>query len=275
MKNNTVAICYDFDGTLAPGNMQERDFIPNKLKIKVKDFWEEVKQNARKHNMDEILSYLEITLKQAKAKNVRFDKNAFRAYGRKIVFFDGVAGWFKRINQYGKEKKLQIEHYIISSGLKPMIEGTTIAQNFKYIFACDFKYDVHEIPVFPSVAINYTTKTQYLFRINKSNQANDLLNNWNNDVNKFTADQDRPIPFSQMIYLGDGETDVPAMKMLKFQGGYSIGIYTEDKKKLCESLLQNKRCSFIAPADYTKGGETAALVKKILDKIQSEIALKK
>ena len=283
-KNKIVAICYDFDGTLAPGNMQENYFIPKVLRMEKENFWEEVKRNAEDHDMDEILSYMEITLKKSREREIRFDKETFEEYGKKITFFEGVENWFGRINRYGEEKDLRIEHYIISSGLKPMIKGTSIAGEFKHIFACDFKYDAHKVPIFPSVAINYTTKTQYLFRINKSNSDNDLLNNWNEGVNTFIKDEDRLIPFSQMIYLGDGLTDVPAMKMIKFQGGYSVGVYElygkrgkneeETPKKVCEGLLKDKRCSFIAPANYEEGGELDKLIKKILDKIHAEIELK-
>ena len=283
-KKNRIAICYDFDGTLAPGNMQEQEFIPNELKMKIQDFWEEVKENAKKNDMDEILSYLEITLSKAKEKQVRFNERSFREYGKSIKFFDGVEEWFEKINEYSKQKKLNIEHYIISSGIKPMIEGTSIAKHFKHIFACNFKYDAHKVAIFPSVAINYTTKTQYLFRINKNTKENNLLNNWHKGVNSFTKDEDRPIPFSQMIYIGDGETDIPAMKMIKFQGGYSIGVYNKNKKRsknktspkqICEELLKDNRCSFIAPADYREGEKLDKIVKNIIDKISSEINLKK
>ena len=280
-----IAICYDFDGTLAPGNMQEYEFIPNQLGIKPEDFWKEVQENAKKNDMDEILSYLELTLKKAKEKgNVKFNQNAFKNYGEKIKFFDGVVDWFKRINEYARGKSIEIEHYIISSGIKSIIEGSTIASHFKHIFACDFKYDANGVATFPSAAINYTTKTQYLFRINKNKDKEfELLNNWNNDVNKYTKQEDRPIPFNRMIYLGDGLTDVPAMKMINLQNGYSIGVYDPQKKKtkdqkspkeICQELLKHERCSFIAPADYSEEKDLDRITKFIIDKIYIENQLK-
>lgn len=288
MKKKTIAICYDFDGTLTPKNMQEYDFIPEQLDTTSEEFWEEVRKNAKEHDMDEILSYLELTLDKAKEKKVSIDKKSLEGYGKKITFFEGVEEWFERINKYGKDKNITIEHYIISSGLKPMIEGTSIAKakEFKHIFACDFKYDQHNVAKCPSAVINYTTKTQYLFRINKHNQSKknklDLLNNWNNDVNEYVPNEDRSIPFSHMIYLGDGMTDVPAMKMINYQRGYSIAIYNDKKKsskskkspkKLCEELLEEKRCSYIAPADYREDTQLDKLVKGIIDKIICEIRL--
>ncbi len=287
-KKNKIAICYDFDGTLSPKNMQEYSFIPELLQISNKDFWKEVNDNAKDNDMDEILSYLELMIDKAKLNNVKMDKESLKRYGKDIPFFEGVKTWFDRINKYGKNKEVSIdvEHYIISSGLKPMIEGTAIAKNFKHIFACDFKYDQHDVPQWPSAVINYTTKTQYLFRINKhqedKNSEYNLLNNWNNSVNKYLPDEKRYISFSQMIYIGDGLTDIPAMKMLNYQGGYSIAIYNQDKKssknkespkQICEQMLKEKRCSFIAPADYQQDTKLERLVKMLIDKIICEITL--
>ena len=294
-EKHIVAICYDFDGTLAPGNMQEYDFIPKTLEMKTKDFWDEVKKNAKENDMDEILSYLELILKKAKQKNKPFNKKSFIEAGRGIEFFKGVETWFNRINQYAQNKEITLEHYIISSGLKPMIEGSAIVRDnpnrFKKIFACDFNYDGNHAANFPAAAVNYTTKTQYLFRINKHSeryQEGDLLNNWNNEkINEYIPGQDRRNPFSRMIYLGDGETDVPAMKMVKFQGGYSIGVFkpntnnrkskSNDKKtpeEICQDLLKNGRCSYIASANYEEGKNIDKIIKLIIDKISSEIKLK-
>ena len=266
-RNITMAICYDFDGTLAPGNMQEHNFIPEQLEIKKEDFWKIVKENAKKHDMDEILSYLEITLKKAKERgNVEFTKKAFQKYGKNITFFKGVESWFKRVNKYANNKSIEIEHYIISSGIKTMIEGTKIKKYFKHIFACDFKYDANNVAEFPAVAINYTTKTQYLFRINKG-----ILNNYDNSINEYTPDKKRKIPFNRIIYIGDGLTDVPAMKMTNYKKGYSIGVYDPDDKKsakeTCKKLLENKRCSFIAPANYEENQNLDKIVNFIIDKI--------
>lgn len=271
-KKNIAAIAYDFDGTLAPGNMQEHSFIPEKLQVEKEVFWERVKKSAKANDMDQVLSYLDLTIEESKKKNVPFNKKAFNEYGKKIPFFPGVDTWFDRINKYARSKGVILEHYIISSGIKSIIDGTKIRKHFKYVFACEFKYDANNVAVFPAVAINYTTKTQYLFRINKG-----ILNNWDNSVNEFTPDEQRPIPFSRLIYIGDGATDVPAMKMTNYKGGYSIGVFdpSETKKepspkKICESLLENKRCSFIAPADYRKNQRLDKMVRLIIDKIHYE-----
>ena len=268
-KKRLMAICYDFDGTLAPGNMLDHHFIPE-LKMKKEAFWEEVRENAKNNDMDEILSFLEWTMKKAKEERIILNKKFLNSYGEKIKFFEGVEDWFGKINDYAKDKDMKIEHYIISSGIKSIIEGTSIKENFKHIFASEFKYDSEGEAIYPAVAINYTTKTQYLFRINKG-----ILNNWNDGINKYTPDEKRPIPFSNLIYIGDGLTDIPAMKMLNYQGGYSIAIYVSDSndsnKASCQEFLKNGRCSFIAPADYTENKELDEMVKLLIDKISAEM----
>ncbi len=268
----TVAICYDFDGTLSPDNMQEYSFIPQHLEIDKEYFWKLVRENAKKNDMDQILSYMELMIDKAKEKEKSFTKETFKENGKSIKFFEGVAEWFEQINAYAEKKNLLTEHYIISSGIKPMVEGCAIQDKFKHIFACDFKYDGNGVAKHPSVVINYTTKTQYLFRINKG-----ILNNSDNQkINQFTPEDKRRIPFSRMIYLGDGETDVPAMKMINYQKGYSIAVYdqhNEEKKKECLELLNHERCSFIAPANYKKESPLDKIIKLLLDKISSEVQL--
>lgn len=271
-----IAFCYDFDGTLAPGNMQEHDFIPKQLGMKNKDFWKEVKAQAEKEDMDEILSYMEMTLRKAKEKKIEFNKKAFKGYGKKIRLFPGLTGennWFDRLNEYGKGKKLKVEHYVISSGLKPMIEGCKIPKRtFNHIFACDFIYDQHEVASFPATVINYTTKTQCLFRINKG-----ILNNWNNDdLNKYFEKSERPVPFNRIVYFGDGLTDVPAMKMTKANGGFSVAVFQKGKKNArskCQAMLQQERCSYIGAADYSKESDLDKISRFIIDKVSAELSL--
>ena len=207
-----IAIAYDFDGTLAPGNMQEHSFIP-KLGINKEAFWKEANEKAMQQDMDEVLAYMQLMLQKADEKNIPITKKAFLDYGEKIVFYKGVDTFFDRINKFATEKNVKIEHHIISSGIRDIIKGTSIAHYFKNIFASGFVFNANDVAVWPALAINYTNKTQYLFRINKG-----INNSYDNSkINKFVEFDKRPIPFSRMIYLGDGETDVPAMKMIKYQ----------------------------------------------------------
>ena len=272
-RHTRVAIAYDFDGTLAKGNIQENSFIPD-LGVSKKVFWKEVKEISREHEMDEVLAYMYLLLKKARASGtVLFNKDSLKAHGKNVSYFNGVEGYFKRINQYAKAQKINLEHYIISSGTKEMIEGTSIARHFKYIYASSFKYDQNGVPDCPALAINYTIKTQFLFRINKG-----IENAWDNSkINKFTPENNRPIPFKHMIYVGDGLTDVPAMRMVKSQGGISIGVYapnTQHKSKV-ENLLKENRVSYVAAADYSEGKDLDNVLKAVIDQISANVSIKK
>ncbi|MDD4142274.1 MAG: HAD family hydrolase [Bacteroidales bacterium] len=275
MQKKTIAIAYDFDGTLAPGNMQEHKFIPE-LGIGNHDFWEEANRLAQENDMDEILAYMELMLEKAKEAGVSIKKESFQHYGKSIEFFENVETYFDRINKYADSKGLTIEHYIISSGLREFVCGTSIARYFKNIFASGFKYDEHDVAVWPALAINYTNKTQYLYRINKG-----IHNSWDNTlINKYVPDEDRPVPFSDMIYIGDGETDVPAMKMIKYQRGTAIAVYNpatiqsktsrKSPRQICLELIAQNRADYIAPANYTEGSELDIILKRIIDKIAAE-----
>jgi 2-hydroxy-3-keto-5-methylthiopentenyl-1-phosphate phosphatase len=274
----TIAIAYDFDGTLAPGNMQEHSFIP-RLGMDAPTFWEGAKKLARENDMDEILAYMQLMLQKATREDLPVRKKDFEDYGKGITFFDGVEGYFDRINKYALEKGIKLEHYIISSGLREFIHGTKIAHQFKYVFASGFRYDSNEVATWPALAINYTNKTQFLFRINKG-----IQNSYDNsEINKYTPAAMRPIPFSQMIYIGDGETDVPAMKMIKYQGGTAIAVYNpklktkkdnQTPKQNCEDLIIQKRADYIAPTGYSEGSVLDILIKTIIDKIHAEIELR-
>ncbi len=274
-----IAIAYDFDGTLAPGNMQEHSFIP-KLGIDRTTFWKNANAMAKEHDMDEILSYMKLMLQEAKAKNISITKEAFAQYGKEISFFRGVESFFDRINTYAREKNVNINHHIISSGLRDIIQGTVISKHFKNIFASGFVYNKKNEAVWPALAINYTNKTQYLFRINKG-----INNSYDNSViNKFIEMEERPVPFSRMIYIGDGETDVPAMKMIKYQLGTAIAVYDPDKeinskgnppRTVCEQLISQNRADFIAPADYSQNSILDKILKTLINKIVAEENLRK
>ena len=258
-----VAIAYDFDGTLASGNMQEHSFIPE-LGIKKDDFWHETRNiYAPKHDMDEILAYMYLLLDKA-APNGGITIELLEKHARDLIFFPGVDGWFKQINAYAAKLGIELKHYIISSGLREMIKASKIGDEFDYIWASGFMYDDNGKAVWPALAINYTTKTQYLFRINKG-----VLNSFENErINSFTPDHKRAVPFSNMIYLGDGDTDVPSMKMMMHQGGKSIAVYDpalKDKKEPeCKRLQLQSRVNYYAEADYNEGSQLDSIIKDIL-----------
>lgn len=265
-----VAIAYDFDGTLAPGNMQEHSFIP-KLGIPKERFWAEANQMATSHDMDGILAYMQYMLQKAEEKNISIRRQDFVEFGRDIRFFPGVEHYFDRINEWAEKQRVIIDHHIISSGLREFISGTTIARHFRNIFASGFKYDQNEVAEWAALAINYTNKTQYLYRINKG-----IDNSYDNKtINKYIPDNERAVPFSRIIYIGDGETDIPTMKMLKYQGGSTIAVYCPDTpagpngktpRQVCQELVSHQRVEFIAPADYSEGSDLDTTIKLLIDK---------
>lgn len=267
-KNIEVAICYDFDGTLSPKNMQEYDFF-NALGSGAKGFWEEAQTIAKENNADGILAYMKLMIDRAKNSKVKTTRTAFRDYGRGIELYNGVEAWFDLINSYGKELGVTINHYIISSGIKEMIEGSPIAKKFKKIYACSFMYDINEVAEWPAVAVNYTTKTQFIFRINKGiDDDNDHVK-----INSFIPRENRAVPFSRMIYLGDGSTDIPCMRLIKDLGGTSIAVYppkNSKRHKETQKLLAEGRVNFISQADYSEKSRLYELVKIILNKIVAE-----
>jgi hypothetical protein len=259
-KKPIIAIMYDFDKTLCTRDMQEYTFIPD-LKITPKEFWQEAGAMSEQEKMDRILAYMYLMIEKAKAAQQPIHRKNFVKLGKDIEFFAGVTSWFDRINQYGVTQGVRIEHYIISSGLKEIIEGSEIRKHFKEIYASAFHYNVNGVADWPLISINYTAKTQFLFRINKG--VLDISND--DDLNQYVKDDERRIPFRNMIYIGDGLTDVPCMKLVKVNGGHSIAVYT--KKLKVKELLLNDRVNYIAPADYTEGCELDEIVRKIIEKI--------
>ncbi len=268
-----IALIYDFDGTLSPGNMQEYDFFPQ-LGMSPKQFWTAAKKRAEEHEADEILSYMTLMLEKCTpSSGVCVTKKAFAEYGKKVELFDGVKEWFPRINQFAKENGLIPHHFIISSGIKEMVLGTSIAKKFSKIYASSFIYDQHGVAHAPGLAINYTTKTQFLFRINKG-----VLNVWdNNKINEYVEKADRDIPFQQMIFIGDGTTDIPCMKLTKDQGGHSIAVYRPGSRQRSKAkkLMKEKRVNFVAPADYTEGKLLDTQVKAVIQKIAADFEVSK
>ncbi len=266
-KLTPIAIAYDFDGTLAPGNMQEYDFIPA-LKMKSKKFWEEVKQLSSEQEADEILAYMCLMLKKAGAAQVPVKKADFKAFGAGISLFPGVTDWFDRIDAYGKTRGCRVEHFIISSGIREMIEGTTIFKKFKKVYGSGFMFDHNGVAHWPAVAMNYTTKTQYLFRINKGS----LDVHDNSVINQFVPKEDRPVPFENMLFIGDGETDIPCMRLVKDQGGHAIAVYNPSKRRAKDTaarLVKDGRATMYVPANYEADSQVEQAVMAVIDRISA------
>ena len=261
MKKPVIALMYDFDKTLCTKDMQEYTFIPN-VGMEPAAFWGEVNQLVARTKMDPILAYMYTMLDKARSVHQSIRRDDFVDSGKALELYRGVATWFDRVNKIGTDAGARIEHYIISSGLREIIEGSEIRDKFDDIFACEFFYDENGVATWPKNVVNYTTKTQFLFRINKG--ILDLTDN--SALNEFTPEDERRIPFRNMIYLGDGMTDVPCMKLVKVNGGYSIAVY-KDNKDIAEGLLGSGRVNFIARADYSKGSALEKTVRDIISKM--------
>ncbi|NMA15777.1 MAG: haloacid dehalogenase-like hydrolase [Erysipelotrichia bacterium] len=262
-----VAIMYDFDLTLCTKNMQEYSLLPT-LDIKPELFWQEVEDYSIKVNMDSILAYMYLLIQKAKEKNIPLTRKFLNSLGNDIVYYPGVEDFFKRINKFALEHDILLQHYIISSGTKEIIEGCSIKDNFTKIYACEYHYNENGQADFPAVAINYTGKTQFLFRINKNSL--DVFDN--STINSFSPTRD--IPFEQMIYIGDGFTDVPCMRLVKSNGGYSIAIHNKGKETY-KKLLEDGRVNYISVADYRENSEIDNIIKLILKKIAIKQELNK
>lgn len=257
-----MALIYDFDRTLSPKDMQEFHYIPSLGYDDPGDFWAECAENTKKNNIDGILSYMQLMV----SKNPSVTREDLLKEGEYIELYKGVDSWFDRIDSYGKEHGIEVEHYVISSGIKEIIEGTCIADKFKKIYACSYTYDQNGKAVWPSRVVNYTAKTQYLFRINKGvlDERNDY------DLNRSTPDEEKYIPFENIVYFGDGLTDVPSMKVVQQQGGSTIAVFgdTNQKKKIAMELYEDKRATFVAQADYSAGSLIEKIVMRMIDCIE-------
>lgn len=261
-KKPIIALMYDFDKTLCGKDMQDYSFIPS-IGMNSSEFWQEANKLATKTNMDKILAYMYLMIKTAKKNDVPITREAFTKLGEEVVLLKGVKGWFERINAYGKVYDVEIEHYILSSGLSEIIEGTPIAKHFKRIYACQFHYNERGNADWPQQAVNYTTKTQFLFRISKG--VLDVMDDFT--LNSSISEEDRRIPYHNMIYIGDGLTDVPCMRLVKERGGESIAIYHRNEKQVVNKLLREGRVNYTCPADYTNGSMLDSIVKKIIQKM--------
>ena len=256
-----LAICYDFDKTLSPEEMQARGYIQS-VGYDVAQFWKESNELALANDMDSNLAYMLKMVKEAEG-NLILTRKALAEYGSRVKLFPGVEEWFGRIRQYGEEHGVIVEHYIISSGLKEMIEGTSIAGEFEKVYASSFYYNERGVARWPAQTINFTTKTQLLFRIEKG-----VLDINDTAVNTYFPPDKIRVPFRNMVYLGDSETDIPCMKLVNMNGGHSIGVYdpvTEDREKV-QHMIRENRIRYYAPADYTEDSDLDRLVKMIIRK---------
>ena len=263
-----LAICYDFDKTLSPDDMQAQGYIQS-VGYDVGEFWRQTDVLAKQNEMDQNLAYMYMMVREA-VGNLVFSRKTLAEYGSHVTLFPGVEDWFSRIREYGAARGVIVEHYIISSGLREMIEGTRVAGEFEKIYASSFYFNERGVAVWPAQVINYTNKTQFLFRISKGVlEVNDTA------VNDPVAPEELRVPFRNMVYIGDSDTDIPCMKLVNSNGGHSIGVYnseTKDKSKV-HKMLRDRRIKYFVPADYREGGELDLLLKAIIENTVTREAL--
>ena len=265
-----VAMVYDFDGTLAPGNMQEFGLLKALGYDNPNDFWDHCDQLAKSNDAGSISVVMYALQAAAKQAGIPLTREGLQAFGQEVSFFPGVLEWFDKINTYADELGIHVKHYINSSGVKEMVEGCAIAKYFEKIYACTYLYDNQGEACWPAVVVDYTKKTQFLFKISKGVlEVSDRVR-----VNEYMPEEERPVPLDRMIYFGDGETDVPCMRTVKAEGGHSFAVYgNEKKRKVAEQLLAEGRVNFACEADYSENGEIMKIVRHILDKVKADYAL--
>ena len=257
-----VAFLYDFDKTLCTTDMQNYAFIPS-LGMTPGEFWAVANGFGRENRIDGILAYMYTMITESDKRGIPLTRESLVEKGQSIVLFPGVQEWFGRINAFGEEQGVQVEHYIISSGLREIIEGSTISGEFKEIYASEFYYDETGRPVWPKLAVNFTAKTQFVYRINKG--VLDVSDD--KTLNDSMPDDSKRVPFTNMIYMGDGLSDVPCMKMMRAYGGQAIAVYQESNRLGVEDLMAKGRVDFIFPADYSEGTALDLTVKDIIRKM--------
>ena len=257
-----AAFLYDFDNTLCTTDMQDYAFIPS-LGMTPAEFWSVANDFGRRHRIDSVLAYMYTMIQEAERRELPFTRGDLVEKGRDIVLFPGVEDWFRRVNAFGEEQGVRVEHYIISSGLREIIEGSSISAAFKEIYASEFYYDETGRPVWPKLAVNFTAKTQFVYRINKG--VLDVSDD--KTLNDSMPDDSKRVPFHNMVYVGDGLSDVPCMKMMRAYGGQAIAVYQESNRLGVEDLLAKGRVDFIFRADYSEGTALDATVKDIIRKI--------
>jgi phosphoserine phosphatase len=270
-EKKVIALVYDFDGTLSPKPMQEYTFLP-KIGEDPKAFWAESNRLAKEHEADSLITYMHLMYKKAKAAGVRIDREDLVALGRDVELYPGVESWFDEIGEYvrlaAESHGVTLRHYLVSSGLTEIIEGTRIYPRFHNVFASEYWFDAYDLP-YPKRVITDTGKTQYLFRINKG------VENLGHSINEHMPEAVRPIPFSNMIYFGDGDTDVPSMAVMRKNGGYAVAVHGPGKARAkCVDLFKAGRCDFFAQADYRRGSDLFRRTCLLLDRILADIRVR-
>ncbi len=264
-KKPIICLMYDFDKTLCDRDMQEYEFIPA-LGLTPKEFWGRTNELAEEVHMERILAYMYVMLQEAKKKDLRVTREFLNNCAKTMKLYKGVTTWFDRINKFGESLGVTVEHYVLSSGIKEIIEGSPIANCFKEIYGCSFHYNEDGVADWPMNTVNYTTKTQYIHRISKG--VFDITNDF--DLNSHMDPKDRHADFKNMIYMGDGLTDVPCMKMVSERGGKSIALYQRGKIEKATDLLLDGRADFLTQADYSENSELETIVKTIIERISLE-----
>ena len=268
---NTIAIVYDFDGTLSPQPMQEYTVLP-KIGIEPRKFWQRVNDEARSTESDPMLVYMRHIVEMLESRQVHVQRKDFASMAESIRYFPGVEKWFGRVDAYVKKNgagKIHIQHYLISAGQKEILEGVSIKKHFKRIYASEYHFDHHGRATFPKILVTDTMKTQFLFRINKGRET------ITESINEHMPEGERPIPFSNIIYIGDGMTDVPSMALTKKNGGHTIAVFAPGEARsleTCRKLLDAGRVDFIAPADYGPRSKLSRRVERLLDSVIAGIA---
>ena len=257
-----IAFLYDFDKTLCTTDMEDYAFIPS-LGYTPAEFWDRANAFGWENRMDGLLAYMYTMIQECAAQNIKLDRAFLNHCGESIQLFPGVREWFARINAFGESLGVQVEHYVISSGLREIIEGSGIAQEFREIYACEFYYNENGDACWPKLDVNFTNKTQFVYRINKG-----ILDvSRDKELNDSMPDDSKRVPFTNMIYMGDGLSDVPCMKMMRAYGGQAIAVYQASNRQGVEKLLADGRVDFIFPADYREGMELDRTVRDILRKM--------
>jgi hypothetical protein len=271
---NTIALVYDFDGTLSPQPMQEYTVLP-KIGVEPAQFWAMVNREARETESDPMLVYMRHIIEALEREKVDVKREDFAAMAGAIEYFPGVATWFARMNAYVKRRsrgQVKLAHYLISAGQKEILDGVSIRKHFKRIYASEYHFNHHGVATFPKLLVTDTLKTQFLFRINKG------LELVTESINEHMPEAERPIPFANIIYVGDGMTDVPSMALTKKSGGHTVAVFdakSERQRAICMKLLEAGRADFIAEADYRKASKLSRRVALLLDAIIADVAYRR
>ena len=262
-----IALLYDFDKTLCTTDMEDYSFIPS-LGYTPAQFWQKANSFGWENQMDGLLAYMYTMIEECREQGITLNREYLVKCGEAIELFPGVREWFDRINAFGDSLGVTVEHYVLSSGLKEIIEGSGIAHQFKKIYACEFYYR-DGVACWPKLDVNFTNKTQFVYRIN----TGVLDVSEDRKLNDSMPDDSKRVPFTNMIYVGDGLSDVPCMKMMRAYGGQAIAVYQSGNRAGVEDLLAKGRVDFMFPADYREGTGLDVTVRNIIRKMAISDAL--